>query len=136
MPEEPHQGLEGDAGVDERGGVGVAELVWSHVSDPGDLGGPGEFFADRGLGEAPAVVGEQELCGSPGAGVWQRPPGGAGAGDAVEQGDGFVVEGNHPFGVEFPEWDFQPGAVSGDFVDAVEFQVEEFTDAQSDGAGE
>ena len=45
------------------------------------------------------------------------------------EGDGFVVEGDHAFGVEFAERDFEPGAVPGDLVDAVEFEVQQFSDA-------
>ena len=57
-------------------------------------------------------------------------------GDPIDERDGFVVEGNHAFGVEFAERDFEPGAVPGDLVNAVEFEVEQFTDAQPDRSGE
>ena len=129
VPEERHQGLERDTGVDERGCVGVAELVWGDVSDPGGLCAAGEFFADSGLGEPPAVVGEEKLCRPFGARVWERPSGAACCGDAVDEGDGFVVERNHAFGVELAERDFQPRAVPDDLVDTIEFEIQEFTDA-------
>ena len=70
------------------------------------------------------------------AGVWQRTSGCAGSGDPVDQINGLVVERDHPFGVELPERNLQPGTVPGDFVDAVEFEVQQFTDAKPDGAGE
>ncbi len=57
MAEERHERLEGDAGVDEGGGVGVAELVWGDVTDSSGFGAAGEFFTDTGLGETAAVVG-------------------------------------------------------------------------------
>ena len=50
--------------------------------------------------------------------------------------DGFVVEGNHAFGVEFAERNFEPGAVPGDLVNAVELEIQQFTDAQPDCSGE
>ena len=62
VPEEGHQGLERDLGVDERCGVGVAELVGGDVSDAGGLGAAGEFGTHRVLGEPPSVVADQELC--------------------------------------------------------------------------
>ena len=45
-----------------------------------------------------------------------------------------VVERDHPFGVELAERDLQPAAVAGDFVDAVQFEVEQFPDPQPAGA--
>ena len=80
-------------------------------------------------------MGEQELGRPPGLRVLQRPPGRAGAGDAVDQGDGVVVEGDHALAVELAERDFQPGAGAGDLVDAVEFEVAQFADADPGGAG-
>ena len=78
MSEQCHERLEGDAGVDQGGGVGVAELVGGDVSDSGGFGAAVQFLADRGLGEPAAVVGEQELGGASGAGVWQRLAGASG----------------------------------------------------------
>jgi len=51
-----------------------------------------------------------------------------------DQLEGVVVERHHPFGVELAERDFQPGALTGDLVDAVEFEVEQLTDPQTGGA--
>ncbi len=39
VPEQGHQRLERDAGVDQGGGVGVAQLVRGDVTDPGASGG-------------------------------------------------------------------------------------------------
>jgi hypothetical protein len=94
----------------------VPQLVRGDVPDPGGLGAAGQFLADGGLGHAATVVGEQELGGATGAGVWQRSAGRAGGGDAVDEFDGLVVEGDHPFAVELAEGDFQPSAVAGDLV--------------------
>ncbi|MEN8585486.1 hypothetical protein ABFP37_22610, partial [Burkholderia sp. RS01] len=44
------------------------------------------------------------------------------------------IEGDHPLGVQFAEGNFQPTAVAWDFVDAVQFKVEQFPDTQSAGA--
>lgn len=100
VTEQGHEGLERHAGVDQRRGVCVAELVWSDVVDPGGLSAAGELFANRSLGQAPAVVGEQKLGRSPGAGVGQRFADRAGCADPVDERHGFVVEGDHAFGVE------------------------------------
>ena len=60
----------------------------------------------------------------------------AGGDDPVDEGDGLVVEGDHAFGVELTERDFQPGAVPGDLVHTVQFQVEQFADAKPDRSGQ
>lgn len=39
----------------------------------------------------------------------------------------------HLFGIEFAQELFKPGSVSTDFVDAEEFEVRQFLDAQSAG---
>lgn len=52
--------------------------------------------------------------------MWQRPSGAAVLGDPVEQLHGFLVERDHPFGVELAEGHLQPPALLGDFVDCVE----------------
>ena len=52
----------------------------------------------------------------------------------VDQVEDLLVEGDHPLGVELAERDFQPGALAGDLVHAVEFEVEQFADAQPAGA--
>ena len=70
MSEQRHQRLQRDAGVDQGGGVGVAQLVRGDVAQAGSLGGPVELGADRVLRQPPAVVGEQELRGS--AVTWVR----------------------------------------------------------------
>ena len=129
MSEERHERLEGHSGVDECSGVGVAQLVWGDVADPGGFGAAGEFGTHGGLGEAAAVVGEQELGGSTGSWMRQRAAWGAGGGDTVDERYGFVVEGDHAFGVELAERDLEPGSVFGDLVDAVEFKVQQFADA-------
>ena len=52
MTEQRHEGLERHAGVDQRGGVGVAQLVWGDVADPGGLGAAGEFVARTAFWES------------------------------------------------------------------------------------
>jgi len=61
VPEQRHQCLQRAAGVDERGRVGVAELVRGDVAEAGRFGGAGELVAQRAGGDALAVVGEQEV---------------------------------------------------------------------------
>ena len=56
-----------------------------------------------------------------GARVRQRPPGRAVGDDAVDQRDGFLVEGHHAFGVQLAQRHFQPCALAGDLVHAVQF---------------
>lgn len=113
MPEQRHQGLQRDPGVDQGGGVGVAQLVRGDVAQPGGARGPVEFGADAVLRQPPAVVGEQELRGPPVAGVGQRPAGAADLGDVIDQLQDVLVERDHPLGVELAERDFQPAAVAG-----------------------
>jgi len=74
MPRQKHdlttdQRLQGDAGVDQSGGVGVAQLVRGDVFESGEVGGAVELGADGSLCQSPAVVGEQELRRTPVAGV-------------------------------------------------------------------
>ena len=76
------------------------------------------------------MVGEEELSAPPGSGVREWATLRTGGDNAVDQGDRLVVERHHPLGVELAKRDFQPGAVAWDLVDAVEFQVEQLSDAQ------
>jgi hypothetical protein len=46
MSEQGHQRLQADAGVHERGGVGVAQLVRGDVPDAGVGGGAAQLGAD------------------------------------------------------------------------------------------
>ena len=77
VPEDGHQRLQRDAGVDQRGGVGVAQLVRGDVPDAGARRGAVELVAQPVLSEAVAVVGEQEVRGPSGARVRDRPSGAA-----------------------------------------------------------
>jgi hypothetical protein len=65
MPEQGHQCLQRDSGVHHGRGVGVPELVRDDVSESCGPGCAVEFFAQGVLGQAAAVVGEQELGGPP-----------------------------------------------------------------------
>jgi hypothetical protein len=51
--------------------------------------------------------------------------------DAVDQRDGFLVKGHHAFGAQLAQRHLQPCALAGDLVHAVQFQVDELTDAQT-----
>ena len=117
-------------GIDHGGGKGMAELVTGHMADAGLFAGPVEFESQRLLAEPSAVVGEEELGRRPVRGCGSGRPSRAGGDDPVDQGDGLLVEGHHPLGVEFAERDFQPGAVAGDLVHAVELEVQQFADTQ------
>ena len=61
MSEQRHQRLEADARVDERGRVGVPQLVGHDRAEPGLGGGALELAAECVVGDPLAVVGEQEL---------------------------------------------------------------------------
>jgi hypothetical protein len=52
----------------------------------------------------------------------------------VEGGEGVGVERDDPFGVQLAEWHLQPGAVSGQFPQAVKFEVEELTEPKPGAA--
>jgi hypothetical protein len=82
------------------------------------------------------LVHEQEVDWSTGARVRQRPTAGATGHDAVDHGDGFLVQGHHPFAGQLAQRHFQPAAVPVDLVHAVQFQVAQFADAYSGGAGQ
>ena len=75
MAEQGHQALQGDTGVDQRGGVGVTQLVRGDVGQAGIGGNAGQDIAKVIDGQAPTVVSEQEIGGSCGARMGQRPPG-------------------------------------------------------------
>jgi hypothetical protein len=51
--------------------------------------------------------------------------------DAVDQRDGFLVEGHHAFSVQLAQRHLQPRPLARDLVHAVQFQVDELTDAQT-----
>jgi hypothetical protein len=53
---------------------------------------------------------------------------GAEVDDVIDQVEDLGVDGHHPFGVQLAERDLQPAAVLAHFVDAVEFEVEQFSD--------
>jgi hypothetical protein len=75
MPEQGHQALQGDAGVDQCGGVSVTQLVRGGVRQTGVASNAGHDVAELIDGQASAMVGKQEIGGSCGARVWQCPPG-------------------------------------------------------------
>jgi hypothetical protein len=64
MTEQGHQALQGDAGVDQCGGVGVAQLVRGDVWQAGIGRHVGQDIAKVVDGQAPTVVGEQVVGGS------------------------------------------------------------------------
>lgn len=128
VPEQRHQGLQGDAGVDQRGGVGVPQLVGGDMAQAGDAGGVVELTADALLREPAAVAGEQELPRPAVARVWQGAARGSQCGDLVNHDEGFVVKRDHPFGVHLPQRDLQPGPVAVDLVHAVQLEIQEFPD--------
>ena len=133
VAEKCHEALERHPGVHHGGREGVAKLVAGHVPEPGHLGGAAELEAQAPLAESAAVVGEEELGRTPVAGMKERTSLGARGDDAVDEGDCLVVEGDHPLGVELAERDFQPRAVARDLVHAVEFEVQELSDAKPTG---
>jgi hypothetical protein len=75
VAEQRHRRLQRAAGVDQRGGVGVAQLVAGDVPEPGRVAGAVEIGGDHPGRKAAAVVGEQELGGPAGARVRQGPAG-------------------------------------------------------------
>jgi hypothetical protein len=74
------------------------------MPESGGLGRAVQLFAQRVLGHAAAVVGEQELGGPCVSRVAQGTPGRSDLCDAVDQGERFVVERRHPLAVELAEW--------------------------------
>lgn len=94
------------------------------MAESGGLGGEVEFVTDGLLRDAAAAGGEQELRRSAVTGMRERPTVRAQFDDLVDERDGVLVEGNHAFGGELAERDFQPGSVLLELVDAVQFQVE------------
>jgi hypothetical protein len=77
MPEQLHQRLQRHPGVNQSGGVGVPQRMWSDLAEAGGLGGAGQLLTQRLRGDAAALVDQQELGGPAGARVRQRPAGGA-----------------------------------------------------------
>jgi len=136
VPEQGHERLERYSGVDHHGGKGVAELMRRDVSDARDLRGAIEFQAQRLLSQAPAVVGEEELRGSSTSRVRKRSALGACRGDSIDQGDGLVVQGHHPLGIQLAQRNLEPRSVAGNFVHAIELEIEELTNAQPAGSGQ
>jgi hypothetical protein len=58
MPEQLHQRLQRHPGVDQSGGVGVPQRMWSDLAEAGVFGGAGQLFAQRLRGDAAALVDE------------------------------------------------------------------------------
>jgi hypothetical protein len=54
--------------------------------------------------------------------------------DPVDDVEGLVVDRHHPLGVQLAQGDLQPGSRAGNLVHAVQFEVEELTDAHPGGA--
>lgn len=106
----------------------MPELVRGDVLQASFLGSALQLVTDRVLAESLAVVGEQELRWPTISRVRQRPAGGAGRDDPVDQVEGLLIERDHPFGVELAEGHLQPGALLGDLVDGVELEIEQFPD--------
>jgi hypothetical protein len=112
----------------------MPKLVWRSRFQSCFGRGAGEFVAQGVPGDPPSLVSEQEVHGLAGAGMRQRLAGGTVLGDPVEQLKGFGIDGHHPFGVQLAQRHLQPGTGAGDLVHAVQFEVDEFTDAQAGGA--
>lgn len=70
------------------------------------------------------MVGEQELRQAAVAGVRQWPAWRPNLGDVVDEVKDLLIEWDHAFIFEFAEWDFEPAALAGDFVHAVQLEVE------------
>lgn len=114
----------------------MPEHMRDHAVETGFGGGTVQFLADRVGGQAAALVGEQEVSEFAGARVSQRAAWGAGFGDPVDDLKGFVVDGHHPLVEQFAERHFQPGALPGDLVHAVQLERGQLADAQPGGAQE
>ncbi|GAA0965075.1 hypothetical protein GCM10009555_003710 [Acrocarpospora macrocephala] len=52
----------------------------------------------------------------------------------VDQVEDVVIKGDHPLGLQLAETDLQPAAVTGNLVEAVQFQIEQFPDPKPAGA--
>jgi len=133
--------LQAHAGVGELGGIGVPKLVRGHIERPGV--GPGkagsrsrepEALADAPGLETPPVLGEQEVGGNAGAGVWMGALRASLAGPGVEGGDGAVIEGNGPFGAELAERDLQPCSRRPVVDNTAELEIEAFAEAETGAA--
>ena len=104
------------------------------MPEPSGLSGVIELAADALLREPAPEIGEQELCRPSVARMRERPPVGADLDDPVDHVQDLGIKGNHAFGGELAERDFQPCPIPIDLVNAVQFQVEEFPDPQPAGA--
>ena len=93
-------------------------------ADPGLGGGAVQLGAQGCHGHAPALVVEQEVGELAGARVRERPARRAELGDAVDDVEGFLVDGDHALGVQLAQRHLQPGPGSGDLVHAVELEIE------------
>ena len=72
-----------------------------------------------------------ELGGAIGAGVRKWATVGASSDDAVHEGQGFLVERDHPLGVQLAERDLEPSTIAGDLVHVVQLEVEQLTHTQT-----
>ena len=115
----------------------MAKLVsndaqWLAVGS-GESGGSNsgsESALDAGRSEVSTVLGEHEIDGSAVTGVWERALLLSVSEPFIERVEGGGVEGDDTFVVEFAEWDAQPAAGWAVVDDRVEFEVQQFADAE------
>jgi hypothetical protein len=100
------------------------------MTEPGRGGGELERSADPTGAHSPAVDDEQQLDGPLGARVDQSPAPAPTADPVVEGVEGGLVERHGPLVVELAERHSEPGAVVGVVDDTVEFEIEQFAEAQ------
>jgi hypothetical protein len=136
VPEQRHQRLQRHTRVDQGGGVGVPELVRGGVRQAGLAGDLAQRLLQVLGGDPLAVAGEQELGGPPGARVRDGPARRAARDDPVDEGEGFLVDGHHPLGVQLAQRHLQPRALAGNLVHAVELEIDDLPDAQPGGPGQ
>src|SRR5262249_8515707 len=83
---------------------------------------------------AAASFGEHEVAQPSVTGVGQRPLPAPTSDPGVEGGEGFGVERDHAFGAELADGDLEPGAVGAEVDETVQFEVQQFADAQPGGS--
>jgi hypothetical protein len=137
---EGHEGWQGDAGVDEAGAVGVAELVRGDVQgravgaqQPGRRGGAVQAMGEAPFGGPAAPLDEYEVGQVPVAGVRDGPQLASPCHPGVQDIHGVGVQGDHPLGGELADRDPQPGAVGAEVDQAVQLEVEQLAHAHAGG---
>src|SRR6266498_5705207 len=99
MAEQLHQDLQAYTGVDQRRGVGVAQLVWRDDAQSGRLGDVRQFVTQGVQRKPPPLMGQQKLHQPPGSWMAERTPRRTVRDDAIDERQRLVIQRPPPLAI-------------------------------------